>query len=792
METVDELRREVATLRERLSRHHRASLRINESLDAKTVLHGILESARSLTDAKYGVVTALDEAGRLEELLTAGLSPDEHRALRDVDGGAAIHEHFCRIPGPLRLHDVAGYLRGLGLPEFRPPMEFNSFLGVPIRLGGTHIGNFYLGEKKGSREFTLDDEETLSMFASQAALVISNARRYRDEARARTDLETLIDTSPVGVVVFDARTGEPVTFNREAKRIVDGLRIPDQSVEQLLEVITVHRSDGRQLFLERLSVAELLSAGEKVRAEEVVLQTADGRSVTVLINATPIRSDSGGVASCVLTIQDMTSLEELDRLRAEFLAMVSHELRTPLAAIKGSTSTVLGGVSAMGAAEMVQFFRIINQQADHMDGLLNDLLDVVRIETGTLQLNPEPVSITDLVEQARKTYLNAWGRDNIHIDLALHDCTVMADRRRILQVLSNLLSNAARYSAESSLIRVTAARKGIHLAVTIADHGQGISAERLPQLFRRISRKDFDDKTSEDIGVGWGLAISKGIVEAHGGRIWAESEGVGKGARLTFTIPTAEESGFSTSAIVPGSQNRGGAKRQNRMPILVVDDDPQTLRSVREVLSNAGYVPFVTGVPEEVSLLVKKHRPHLVLMDLVLPGTDGIAVMKEIRLNTDVPVIFLSAYGHEDAIARAFEEGAADYVVKPFSSTELAARISAALRKRATTALATPEEPFVLGDLTINYALREVTFGGRPVRVTDIEYRLLVELSVKDGQIVSYEDLLERIWGRWTYEDRRPLRTTVKNIRRKLGIRPGNPDYILNERRVGYRIGIAE
>lgn len=792
MEAVEELKREIETLRERLAKLHLASLRINESLDARTVLQGILDSARSLTGAMYGVVTTLDESGRLEELLTAGLSPDEHHALRSVSGGAALHEHFCRLPGPLRLRDVAGYLRELGLPEFRSPVAFDSFLGVPIQLGGVHIGNFYMAEKKGSPEFAPEDEETLSMFAAQAALVISNARRYRDETRARTDLETLIDTSPVGVVVFDARTGEPVSSNREARRIVDDLRMPDQAVEHLLSLITIRRADGREFSLEDRSVAELLRAGETVRAEEVILKAPDGRRVTVLINATPIRSDANEVESCVVTLQDMSSLEELDRMRAEFLAMVSHELRTPLAAIKGAASTVLGAVPARGIIEMVQFFRIINQQADQMDGLINDLFDVVSIETGTLQLNPEPVSMTELVEQARETFVNAWGRYNVRIELTPDHCTVAVDRRRIVQVLNNLLSNAARNSSQSDLIQVTARQDGTHVSVTVADQGRGIAPEHLPRLFRRFSGPTPDEKTGMQVSAGWGLAISKGIVEAHGGRIWAESDGAGMGARFTFTIPIAEASGFVTSAITPGSQNRVGRKRPNRRSILVVDDDPQTLRSVREMLSNAGFVSFVTGDPAEVPALIEKHRPHLVLMDLVLPGTDGIALMRNIIQIANVPVIFLSAYGHEDAIARAFEAGADDYVVKPFSSMELAARITSALRKRATTSQAAPDEPFVLGDLRINYALREVTLAGKQVRMTDTEYRLLLELSVNAGQIVSYDDLFQRIWGVWDGDDRRPLRTVVKNVRYKLGEHAKNATYIVNEKRVGYRLGTAE
>ena len=139
------------------------------------------------------------------------------------------------------------------------------------------------------------------MFASQAALVIANARRHRDELRARADLETLLDTSPVGVVVFDARTGAPVSVNREMRRIVDGLRDPDQPPEQLLDVLTVRRDDGREISLEELPLAQALSVAETVRVEEIILRVPDGRSVRALINATPILSEEGEVESFVVT-----------------------------------------------------------------------------------------------------------------------------------------------------------------------------------------------------------------------------------------------------------------------------------------------------------------------------------------------------------------------------------------------------------------------------------------------------------------------------------------------------------
>ena len=181
-------------------------------------------------------------------------------------------------------------------------------------------------------------------------------------------------------------------------------------------------------------------------------------------------------------------------------------------------------------------------------------------------------------------------------------------------------------------------------------------------------------------------------METHGGRIWAESDGPGLGARFTFTIPVAQDAAIG-AANLPVRSRRSERERKR---ILAVDDDPQTLRYVRDALARAGYAPLVTGDPQEVASLVRANDPHLVLLDLMLPGTDGIELMADIHDMADMPVIFLSTYGQEEIIARAFEEGADDYVVKPFSATELVARIKAALRKREAPEWAEPSEPYVL------------------------------------------------------------------------------------------------
>ena len=779
MNRDDERDLEIQALRDRLSRLSEASLRINESLDFDTVLQGVLDSARDLTSSRYGVFILLGDAGQMREFFGSGMTPEQGRKQWAEPDRVRFFDYVGSTQEPLRLRDFPSHARTLGLPEFPP--DLMSFLTAPIRHQGEHLGTIYLDEKED--EYTQEDEETLVMFASQAAMVIANARRYREEQRARNDLETLINTSPVGVAVFDARTGAPVSFNHEAVRIVESLRDPDQSSEQLLEVLSYRRADGRKIS--PFDIAKELIEGDTVRAEEIVIEVPDGRSVTTLVNATPIRSGNGEVESCVVTLQDMTALEELERLRAEFLAMVSHELRTPLTSVKGSITTLLDPPSPLNPAEMRQFHQIINAQVDRMHVLISDLLDVARIETGTLAVLPEPTDVAILISEARNGFRSGGGKHDIEIDLAPDLPWVMADRLRMAQVLGNLLINAARHSSESSIIRVTAVGEGVHVAVSVSDQGRGIPAESLPHLFRKFSRIESQEQGGD---TGLGLAICKGIVEALGGRIWAESDGPGLGARFTFTLPTVEQAGY-VSPVAPGRPPSRATRRAGQLRILAVDDDPQALRYVRDTLMKSGYEPMVTADPAEALRLVQEYKPHLVLLDLVLPGTDGIDLMKDIAETRDVPVIFLSAYGQDKLVARAFDMGAADYVVKPFSPTELLARIRAALRRREVPK---PSEPYVLGDLTIDYDERRVTLAGRPVELTAKEYGTLAELSTNAGRVLTYETLLRRVWGLDAGADIRPMRTTINSIRRKLGDAAENPTYVFTQLRVGYRMPKGE
>ena len=785
MDRADELHWRIQQLEERLSRLSEASLRINESLDFDTVLQEVVDSARALTASRYGAITIPDEVFRRPTFIASGLTEEQHQGFWDMPGGLGFFEYLSGLEEPLRVSDIERHLKALDMPDFLPSVPVSSVLVAPIRHLGVGVGTIYLAHETGGGEFTHEDEETLVMFASQAALVIANAHRHREERRARADLETLIDTSPVGVAVFDATTGAPKSFNREAGRIVDSLRDPDQAPEQLLEALTFRRADGREVSLREFPMAEVMRDAVKVRAEEVVLRVPDGRSVSVLLNATPILSDEGQVESMIVTLQDMADIEEQERLRAEFLGMVSHELRTPLTSIKGSASTIMDAGPDLDPAVVRQFVRIIGDQAEHMNALVADLLDVARIETGTLPVSPEPAEADVLVDRARSAFTSAGGRNILEIDLAPGLPLVMADRRRIVQVLGNLLSNAARHSPGASVIRMGAVRDGVHVAFSVADNGRGIPADSLPDLFRKFSRAQSEEQGG---GTGLGLAICKGIVEAHGGRIWAESDGPEAGACFTFTLPSVEDPSGDVAGALPLVSTRESKEMRGRVRVLAVDDDPHDLRYVRDTLVRSGYAPVVTGEPEEALRLLEKERPELVLLDLMLPGKDGIELMKDILEIADVPVIFLSVYGREEVIAKAFDLGAADYVVKPFSPTELSARIRAALRRRDTPE---PPERYVLGDLTIDYAGRRAIVAGRPVYLTPTEYRVLAELSANAGRVLTYERLLDRVWG-GKDDDLRPMRTIVGRLRSKLKDDAGIPTYIFTEPRVGYRMPKGE
>ena len=785
---VDRLKREVESLRGRLAKLNEASLGIAGSLDIDVVLQAVIDASRLLTGARYGAILTFDDSQEVESFITSGISPEERRRMSYMPRGQGVLGYLNEMAGPLRLTNIASHPSSVGVPENHPPMK--GFLGISMRREGKHFGNIYLAGKEGDGEFTSEDKESLAMFASHAAASIANSRIYRMESRSKADLETLLEISPVGVLVYDAKNRDLVSLNPEARRIVHSLQVPGRNLSQLLSVMTMRRPNGEDIPVHELPTERAIRGGETVRADEMVIHLPDGRATPVLASAAPIRAEDGEIVGAIATLQDMTPLEDLERLRAEFLDVVAQELRKPLTSIKGAVTTVLNPSSSVDPVDARQYFSIVDQQIDRMSALINNVLDMGRLETGMMSLNAAPVDISEVFEEARRNILARGARNIITVDIPQFLPPVVADRRRMMQAIVNLFSNASKQSPDWSEITVNASVDDLHVVVSVADEGAGIAPEHLPHIFRKYSAVEPGGIGGLGTYESLGLAICRGIIEAHGGRIWVESEGPGLGAKFSFTIPVADEQPAQqltpSPSLAAPPDSQGGTSVRAR--VLAFDTDQQVLRSVRGSLLEAGYASIATSDPEDALRLARTEEPDLFLVSRTLDVAEGVGLVGRVLEVSDIPVIILADHDEDEFITRAFEVGAEDYVVKPFSPRELAARVRAVLSKRSTLVRTRVGESFVLGELTIDYVRRSVSLGGRPVQLTPTEYKLLWEFSINAGRLLTYDHLLRRVWSIEDPSDTQVVRTFVKNLRHKLGDDARSPSYIFTVPATGYRM----
>lgn len=406
-------------------------------------------------------------------------------------------------------------------------------------------------------------------------------------------------------------------------------------------------------------------------------------------------------------------LKEMDRLKSEFLNTVSHELRTPLTSIK-AFSEILLDTGADDPDSLHEFLGIINQESDRLTRLINNLLDLSRIEAGRMQWDMMPVDLREIGESCAATARALADKGGVTLAVEIAEpLVVVGDRDKLIQVLTNLLSNAIKFTKAGGCVTLSGRRVGAHVEVVVRDSGIGIPKEHHERIFEKFAQVD-TSSTREIKGSGLGLPIVRSILEAHGGRVWVESEpGSGSAFFVTMPLPDTDPGPVLAPAVEAGealAPSTGTAPREGaaapRHPrrgqtVLVVDDEANIVRVIRHILESEGYAVLEAGKGEDALRLAREGKPDLILLDLLLPDIDGFEVLRRLRADGEtapIPVVVLSILEARD---EAFGLGAQDYCSKPLDRARLLETVQGLLGNATETRiLVVDDDPHILAGIT--------------------------------------------------------------------------------------------
>ena len=378
-------------------------------------------------------------------------------------------------------------------------------------------------------------------------------------------------------------------------------------------------------------------------------------------------------------------LRRLDELKSEFLAMVSHELRTPLTAIVGYSRLLLRQVHGPLTPKQAEQQEAIFRSAQRLTDLINELLDVSRLESGRVELTPRPTDARPIVDQAMAVVTVAAQAKHITVANALSADTppVHADPERLQQILVNLLSNAVKFTPDGGRVTVTAARHKDHVALSVQDTGVGIPREELARIWDPFYQVESTLRRRHG-GSGLGLTIVRRLVELHGGLVRAESDGLDKGSRFTFTVPVSTE---------PVQREAAPVTREVRVErvlagrhVLIVEDEPDTQDLMRTVVEDLlGGVATVCPDGERAVFEAVERPPSIILLDLMLPSLSGWEVARRLRQNQrtkDIPILAVTALARPQERESAMHAGCDGYLSKPFSPDDVARLVTATLARQ--------------------------------------------------------------------------------------------------------------
>jgi signal transduction histidine kinase/DNA-binding response OmpR family regulator len=395
------------------------------------------------------------------------------------------------------------------------------------------------------------------------------------------------------------------------------------------------------------------------------------------VNIAPLITSIDGRPGMVAALRDISREVEVERLKNEFISTVSHELRTPMTSIKGYTDLLFLGMAGGLSDGQRSFLQIIKANADRLTALVNDILDISRIETGRIRLDIEALHLTEILSNVVLAFQEQYREKDLvlHWDKPEGLPLVRGDKDRVTQIFTNLIANAWQYTLPGGSVTVSVRRVDRFVQVDVADTGIGISEDNINRIFDRFYRVD-DPVVEEASGTGLGLSIVKMFVDMLGGKIWVSSE-LGKGSTFSFTLPLAD---VEVPEVAPELISAEPATIVSRRPkILVVEHDRDLALLLRRQLEMEGYKVLLAGNGEDALWLAREEQPQVITLDIMLPDMDGFSVLEKLKnhpLTSSIPVVIASVLIEAD---ERYSLGAVDYVVKPFAEDKLLESVRLAL-----------------------------------------------------------------------------------------------------------------
>jgi PAS domain S-box-containing protein len=474
--------------------------------------------------------------------------------------------------------------------------------------------------------------------------------------------QSILDSAGEGIIGVD-RAGYVTFANPVAGEIVG--RSAEELVGSALQgVLRIHDGEGREIPEADHPAAAAMAEGRVQTMTDAVHRRSDGTDVPIDLTVTP-RRDAEGVTGAVVLFSDETERRALDKMKGEFVSVVSHELRTPLTSVRGALGLLQGGLLADAPPKAQRMIAIAVESTDRLIRLINDILDIERITAGNIAAHRRECSAADLVDRAVREMRGLAIQAGVTVIKGTSTGRLNADPDQIVQTLTNLLSNAIKFSSIGDTVQISAVESAGAVLFTVRDEGRGIPADQLEAIFGRFAQVDSAD-TRERGGTGLGLAICRGIIELHGGRIWAEST-VDRGSVFKFTLPA-----------IPGRTDAVEGADATGPTVLVYEDDPPARTVIRDVLSSHGYQVTFADSSEQVVSLATAQVPSAIVMDLGVLGAQAWAAFGTLRADErtrNVPMVIL---GGNDKEAPPFDVTA--WLTRPLDVTTLLSTLDRAVR----------------------------------------------------------------------------------------------------------------